>query len=77
MNLDPAASATDLAALDAARRDFPGYQIDVELTMERPRYVARRTHPGAGPHTLITSDLAELRAELGVGRQAGPEDPPN
>jgi hypothetical protein len=77
MNLDPTTSATDLAALDAARRDFPGYQIDVELTLERPRYVARRTHSGAGPHTLITSDLAELRAELGVGRQAPPEDPPN
>ena len=75
MNLDPAASATDLAALDAARRDFPSYQIDVELTMERPRYVARRTHPGPGPHTLITSDLAELRAELGTSRQASPQDP--
>ena len=53
MNLDPAAGATDLAALDAARRDFPGYQIDLELTMERPRYVARRTHPerrAAHPH---------------------------
>jgi hypothetical protein len=77
MNLDPAASATDLAALDVVRRDFPGYQIDVELTMERPRYVARRTHPGPGPHTLITSDLAELRAELGTRRQASPQDPHN
>jgi hypothetical protein len=76
MNLDPTISAIDLAALDAARRDFPGYQIDVELTMERPRYVARRTHPGAGPHTLITSDLAELRGELGAKRQASP-DPSN
>ena len=75
MNLDPTISAIDLAALDAARRDFPGYQIDVELTMERPRYVARRTHPGAGPHTLITSDLAELRTELGTRRQASPQDP--
>ena len=75
MNLDPAASATDLAALDAARRDFPSYQIDVELTMERPRYVARRTHPGPGPHTLVTSDLAELRAELGIRQQASPADP--
>jgi hypothetical protein len=77
VNLDPTICATDLAALDAARRDFPGYQIDVELTMERPRYVARRTHPGPGPHTLITSDLAELRAELGTRRQALPQDPHN
>lgn len=77
MNLDPTISAIDLAALDAARRDFPSYQIDVELTIERPRYVARRTHPGAGPHTLITSDLAELRTELGSRRQASPRDPNN
>jgi hypothetical protein len=77
VNLDPTISAADLAALDCARRDFPGYQIDVELTMERPRYVARRTRPGPGPHTLITSDLAELRAELGTKLQASPEDPHN
>ena len=69
MNLDPAATAPDLAGLQAARRDFPRYQIDVEFTVERPRYVARRTHPGPGPHTLITSDLAELRAELGTSPQ--------
>jgi hypothetical protein len=77
MNLDPASSATDLAELDAARRDFPGYQIDVELTVERPRYVACRTRPGPGPHTLITSDLAELRAELSTSRQALPQEPRN
>ena len=77
MNLDPAASATDLAALAAARRDFPGYQIDVELTTERPRFVARRTRPGPGPHTLITSDLAELRAELSPRRQATCQRPHN
>jgi hypothetical protein len=77
VDLDPTISAIDLAALDAARRDFPGYQIVVEPTIERPRYVARRTHPGAGPHTLITSDLAELHTELGTRRQASPQDPNN
>jgi hypothetical protein len=77
VNLDPTISAADLAALDCARRDFPGYQIDVELTMERSRYVARRTRPGPGPHTLITSDLAELRAELGPRRQVTPQRPHN
>lgn len=54
----------DAADLEAARRDFPRYQIDVELAVDRRRYVARRIQPGPGPHTLITSDLAELRAEL-------------
>ena len=67
MNLEPA-TTTDPAALEAVRRDFPRYRIDVELTVGRPRYVARRLAPGPGPHTLITSDLAELRTELGPGR---------
>jgi DNA-binding XRE family transcriptional regulator len=60
--------------LEDARRDFPRYLIHEELHYDRRRYVARRTQPGPGPHTLITSDLAELRAELTPasppGRQA-------
>jgi hypothetical protein len=28
------------------------------------RLVAVRREPGAGPHTLVTADLAELRAAL-------------
>jgi len=36
----------------------------VELALDRRRFVARRTQPGPGPHTLITSNLSELRAEL-------------
>jgi hypothetical protein len=50
--------------LESARQDFPRYQIDEELRWDRRRYVARRRQPGPGPHTLVTSDLAELRAEL-------------
>ena len=73
MNLEPT-TTTDPAALEAVRRDFPRYRIDVELTVYRPRYVARRLGPGPGPHTLITSDLAELRAELGTGRPTAPPD---
>jgi hypothetical protein len=61
---DPTPSATELAELQTARHDFPRYQIDVDLTIGRRRYVARRTQPGPGPHTLITSNLSELRAEL-------------
>jgi hypothetical protein len=74
VDLDPATTA-DPAALEAARRDFPRYRIDVELTVHRPRYVACRIAPGPGPHTLITTDLAELRVELGTGRPASPPDP--
>jgi len=64
VDLDPFTSTDDMAGLEAARRDFPRYQIDVELAVDRRRYVARRIQPGPGPHTLITSDLTELRTEL-------------
>ena len=42
------------------RRD--GNRDDHEIVSRR--YVARRIQPGPGPHTLITSNLNELRAEL-------------
>lgn len=64
MDLPPFTSTDEQAGLEAARRDFPRYQIDVELAVDRRRYVARRIQPGPGPHTLITSNLNELRAEL-------------
>jgi hypothetical protein len=62
--LEDAANPAQRADLDAARRDFPGYRIEVEPVPGRRRFIARRTQPGPGPHTLVTSDLAELRAEL-------------
>ncbi|HUY49521.1 MAG TPA: helix-turn-helix transcriptional regulator [Streptosporangiaceae bacterium] len=58
--------------LEGTRRDFPHYQIDDVLIFDRRRYVARRTQPGPGPHTLVTNDLAELRAELDTRRHATP-----
>lgn len=64
MDLGSFTDTDGLADLEAARRDFPRYQIDVELAVDRRRYVARRIQPGPGPHTLITSNLNELRAEL-------------
>lgn len=69
MNLDPTVTPAQRADLDAAQRDFPGYQIEVEPTPGRRRYIARRTQPGPGPHTLITSDLTELRTELSPFQQ--------
>jgi hypothetical protein len=78
MNLDPTPTPAQWADLDAARRDFPCYRIEVEPLPGRRRYIARRTQPGPGPHTLITSDLTELRAELGPTRpratDSGQED---
>ena len=69
MNLDSTVTPAQRADLDAAQRDFPGYQIEVEPTPGRRRYIARRTQPGPGPHTLITSDLTELRTELSPFQQ--------
>ena len=54
-------SAGELAALE---RDFPSFQIWREITGDRVRFVARSRSAGAHPHTLITADLAELRAGL-------------
>ena len=50
--------------LAALRRDFPGYRIWLEPVPGRQRFVACRQHSGTGPHTVVTSDPAELRAAL-------------
>ena len=50
--------------LAALRREFPGYRLWLESVRGRYRFVARRRNPGTGPHTVITCDLAELRAAL-------------
>lgn len=59
-------AATDGAiGLPALRADFPHFRIWHEVTGGRSRYVARRLAAGTGPHTVVTSDLAELRTLLG------------
>jgi hypothetical protein len=50
--------------LAALRHEFPRYRIWLDPIPGRHRFVARRQHPGPGPHTVITSDAAELRAAL-------------
>ena len=56
---------SDLAAL---RAEFPQFRIWGETARGRVRYVARRLDLGTGAHTIVTPDLAELRAELSSGR---------
>jgi hypothetical protein len=63
------------AALAALRREFPRYRIWLEPGHGGCRFVACRQHPGTGPHTLITSDPAELRATLTSPQQPGPDLP--
>jgi len=53
--------------LNDLRRCFPGFRIWREITGDRVRYIARRRHPVAGPHTVVTDDLGELRSALGSG----------
>jgi hypothetical protein len=57
----------EIAQLQAS---FPQFRIWRESTHSGPRYIACRLRPGTRPHTLITSDLGELRAELGTGGPA-------
>ena len=46
------------------QHDFPGYRIWQEPIGDRIRLVAVRRKAGTNPHTLVTTDLAELRAAL-------------
>jgi hypothetical protein len=50
--------------LTAMQRDFPAYDIWQETTFTGVRYIARSRHLNQNPHTLVTSDPAELRAVL-------------
>jgi len=51
----------DLAAL---RADCPAFRIWREHIPGRVRYVARSLRDGLNPHTVVTSDLGELRHAL-------------
>jgi hypothetical protein len=64
-------------SLDNLRADFPGYTIDTEARSgdDPTRYIAVRREPGPGPHTLVTPDPAELRAELATRRSPATPTP--
>ncbi len=57
-----AAAAPD--PLLALQHEFPRYRICQETICGRARYVARSLEHGLRPHTVVTSDLAELQAAL-------------
>ena len=50
--------------LASLRKDFPRFRVWRETIGDRVHYVARSQHPGLNPHTVVTDDLAELRAAL-------------
>ena len=65
----PRRAAQDDAA--ALRADFPQFKIWQEATAPmnpegRVRYVARRRRDDIRPHTVVTSDLSEMREVLGA-----------
>jgi hypothetical protein len=55
-------------ALTAAR--FPAFCVWRETIRSRTRYVARSLDLRTQPHTVVTSDLAELVAELVAGERS-------
>ena len=57
--------------LTVLRADFPAHKIWQEQTPGRSRYIARSLREDLNPHTVITSDLAELREALEPARAAG------
>lgn len=61
---DVAGQRGHAAELAALQREFPGFRIWREAAGERTRLVAVRRHRGLSPHTVVTGDLAELRAVL-------------
>lgn len=66
----PPPAGTDNTTLPTVRAEFPQFRIWRETTSNRIRYIARSLHRGIRPHTVVTADLAELRAELRAGPDA-------
>jgi hypothetical protein len=53
--------------LTGLQSEFPAFRIWREEFPGRSRYVARSRYPGLNPHTVVTTDLRELRAALQPG----------
>lgn len=62
--MDFVSGSTPLDGLLALQQEFPRYVIWRELRPGRARYVARSSRLGLNPYTVVTDDLAELRAAL-------------
>jgi hypothetical protein len=58
--------------LTARAAEFPGHRISRETIQNRTRYIARGTHLGSRPHTVVTDSAEELFAELAVARHPQP-----
>jgi len=67
---DGQAAPASHGQLAALCEDFPQFRIWQEIIGDRARYIACRQQPGLHPHTVITDDLAEMRAALESSRRA-------
>jgi hypothetical protein len=68
--------------LRQVRSEFPDFEIWPEVTLDRTRFIAHAQSLAVHPHTVITSDLGELRDALagqpsGDGPPGEGEAPPN
>jgi len=70
----PALPGPDI--LTTLQCDFPNYHIWQETTLTGPRYIAHSRHLSQSPHTLVTRDPDELRAELSAAKPTPPPAPP-
>lgn len=61
------------AAVEALRTDYPAFRFSFEALLGRGcMYTAQRTDGKPGLHTIMTSDLAELRETLTAAHAAAP-----
>jgi hypothetical protein len=60
---------TSPSVVAALRAEFPDYEFSRVVAVGQVRYVASRRHPGTHPHTFMTADPEELRAELKAVRR--------
>jgi hypothetical protein len=65
-----AGDGTSRRQLAALRAEFPCFRIWPEQTCDRARFVARSLHLELNPHTVVTDDMAELRAALEPARDS-------
>jgi hypothetical protein len=67
---DPREDPRDPDELALVAAGFPEFRLWRETTFDHTRYVARSRDLNTHPHTVVTTDLAELAATLVAGRPA-------
>jgi hypothetical protein len=61
------------AQADLLAQEFPRFAIWLEPAEDnKVRYIARNRHPDVHPRTVITPDVAELRAALNASQLEPP-----